>query len=99
MKIRIRRTDYQEHSLSPEEAFTALDTLLREGILGKGNSITNNGDLVYWTSWPHGSGTTTVYGPATELERAAWHLLHLLHQEPKEELRPRSFAGKACEIE
>lgn len=56
---------------------------LQNEIIGSGCYI-KDGSLVHWTSWPHGSGTTTEKGKASEIQVCASQLLKLLTKEDEE---------------
>lgn len=56
-------------------------TIVREflvSIVGQDCYINQDGLLEHWTSWPHGSGTTTIMGKPTEAQRAAFVLLNAI---------------------
>lgn len=65
--------------LTEKEAKDVTLQYLQLAILGgEGCYVTKEGMLEHWTSWPHGSGTTTPQGEATEVQRLAQRLLELL---------------------
>jgi len=46
-------------------------------IVGKG-CVVEDGEILYWTRYPHGSGTTIRRGKATRYQKAAWKLLKMM---------------------
>jgi hypothetical protein len=80
-----RRTVSTKLELTDTEA-RAITVEYLQGLLGgDGCYIAENGLLAHWTSWPHGSGTTTYKGEPTRLQRAAWELLPLITDDRSDE--------------
>lgn len=69
---------YETINLSDEESLDITKQYLKKVIIGNGCYINKNGDLEHWTSFPHGSGTTTNMGTPTQLQKTAYDLLQLL---------------------
>lgn len=53
-------------------------------IVGKGCEVLEDGTVEHWTSYPHGSGTTTDLGPASKKQQLAWDLMKELQREKRE---------------
>ncbi len=76
MKITV--PSYNEYTLTSEQMKEISKAYCRIVLGGKDYYVTEEGRLEDWTSWPHGSGTTTDHGLATEKQKAAYALLKLL---------------------
>lgn len=75
IKLTQKKTETVTISLTDEEAKKVTIEYLRDVIIGDSCYITKGGRLEHWTSYPHGSGTTTDKGMASQLQLAAWGLL------------------------
>jgi len=64
--------------LTNEEAQDVTINYLRKIVIGHECYVTDNGRLEHWTSYPHGSGTTTDKGEASKLQKAASDLIKKL---------------------
>lgn len=53
-----------------------------ETLLGGPDRYIENGKLMSWTSWPHGSGTTAEHGTPTVLQQTAWDFWQALVAAP-----------------
>lgn len=78
IKIKQKKVEYYTVELADEDAKEVTVEYLSKVILGDGCYVTKKGVLEHWTGSPHGSGTTTDMGKATELQGAAQILLKLL---------------------
>ncbi len=72
-----RRTEITNIVLTAEEAKTVAMQYIKDVVIGEGCYITKEARLEHWTSYPHGSGTTTDKGEPTPLQLAAWEFLTL----------------------
>lgn len=79
MAIEIDRREvvHSKLTLSDDEAKLVAVRYLKKVIL-KDCEVNAAGRLEHWTSWPHGSGTTTDHGEASEAQKLAYRLLFLL---------------------
>lgn len=73
--IEITQTKYTVVKISEEEANAITIRYLSEIIIGEGCHVTKDNCIEHWTSWPHGSGTTTDKGKATKLQLNASKIL------------------------
>ena len=73
--VRRKRETVDEVSLTDEEAKTVTVRYIQNVVIGKDCYITKDGKLEHWTSYPHGSGTTTDKGKPTAVQTAAAELL------------------------
>ena len=64
--------------VTKEQAKEIVKKYLKLAIIGEGCYITEDKELEHWTSWPHGSGTTSNKGAATELQILASQILVLI---------------------
>lgn len=77
MQLTQRRTVVTNVTLTADEAKIVTLQYIKDEVLGEGCYITKDGRLEHWTSYPHGSGTTTDKGAATPLQLAANEFLLL----------------------
>lgn len=80
IKIAQRRTEIINISLTADEAKEVITQYIEKEMIGEGCYITREGRLEHWTSFPHGSGTTTDHGEPTPLQKASWGFLKLLKE-------------------
>lgn len=81
VKIMQRKVTSVEISLSNDEAKEVVTEYLKTMVIGKGCYVTEDGRLEHWTSYPHGSGTTTDMGEATALQKAADKFLAAMEED------------------
>ena len=77
MRVTLTREVTNTVELTPAEALHVTVMYLEEIVL-KGFYINDKGRLEFWTSYPHGSGTTEDKGVPTLLQRKAWQFLSIL---------------------
>lgn len=77
-----------------------VEEYLENDIIGRGCYVTKDGKLEHWTSYPHGSGTTTEMGDASEIQITASKFLKLLKEDniKKENQIENDRAKKLAEI-
>lgn len=76
IQVDVRQTTSVRVTLSDDEAREVMRKYIQNLILGDENAyITKDGLLETWTNDPHGSGTTTTHGPATDLQKTAYKFL------------------------
>ena len=73
--MHITRKVFEKIEISEEDAKKITINYLENTVIGEGCHINNKGKIIHWTSWPHGSGTTTTIGAATKIQVAAQELL------------------------
>ena len=73
--IKVHQKEIRTITLTDETAKEVVKEYITKKIIGEGCYITKEGNLEHWTSWPHGSGTTTEMGDPSPLQAAAWALL------------------------
>lgn len=80
MKVSYSRTEHFTVDLREEEIKKIIVDYITQTIMD-GNHINKDGLLEHWTSWPHGSGTTTIHtihGEPSELQKTAHRFKILL---------------------
>lgn len=80
VKISQKRLVYTDVELTDSETLEVIKKYITEVLLGDGVYI-KDGKLEHWTSWPHGSGTTTDMGEPTEVQKTAWAFLKALGEQ------------------
>jgi len=78
--MKIIQTKYITVEISKDEAKAITIEYLSNIIIGEGCRVTKENHIKHWTSWPHGSGTTTDKGEATELQKNTANVLRHLRQ-------------------
>lgn len=73
--VQVTQSRTQVVELTNDEALKVTLTYLTDIVVGVGCYITDGGRLEHWTSYPHGSGTTTDMGIPTDIQRAAWDFI------------------------
>ncbi len=76
--IRQKISIHKTVNISLDEAHEITEKYIRILFGEEGYYVTPEGNLHHWTSWPHGSGTTTKKGKASALQLAAANLLFLI---------------------
>lgn len=67
-----------ELTITDDEAAAITRDYLQNVVLGgEGRYIGKDSHVMSWTSWPHGSGTTTDHGEATHVQVMAYGYLQL----------------------
>ena len=82
IKITQTREVHNKLVLTDIEAVEVTELYLHS-LLGEDCYINGKGNLEHWTSWPHGSGTTTDKGEPTSLQKAASRMLEALEETGK----------------
>lgn len=77
IQVHMTRTKVETVTLTPEESREITKKYLGDIVLKK-CYINDAGRLEYWTSWPHGSGTTYDEGEPNDEQKAAWALLQAM---------------------
>jgi hypothetical protein len=77
-KITVYQKETRTVELDDETAKAVVKEYITKKVLEDGCYVTREGKLEHWTSWPHGSGTTTDMGVPSPLQAAAWRFLELL---------------------
>lgn len=77
VKITQKRLVCNDITLNDSETLEVVNHYI-QSVLGDGCYINRKGRLEHWTSFPHGSGTTTDMGEPSPLQLAVWELSKLL---------------------
>ena len=75
--IRRQKTISSEINVKEDEAKEITQKYLEKYIIGEGCYFNKDGSFEHWTSYPHGSGTTTTLKPSV-IQIKANELLKLL---------------------
>lgn len=74
-----KKTITSEMNLKEDEAKEVVQKYLEKYIIGTGCYFNKDGSFEHWTSYPHGSGTTTTITPSL-IQIKANELLKLLKE-------------------